>query len=207
MLHELDSGIPEQDELAKQPMRGDFQYLIDTNSEQKLIPVVFYQRQIIKTSRDVVSPDFSSCAGVLIYKERTEDEKSEDSEITFAHLPPRTFPQTGQPSHFKDYTPEFFKKQLGLDNLKGFTVRIIAGLKVPPTELAQSLGKLGAKIEKIEQLPRDMYTALVNSKTKTIVVKGTLERVPFEGERPTYRTDDGVGIVQEKGMESIAFVE
>jgi hypothetical protein len=125
MLHELDGGILQRDELAEQPPRGEFEYLVDTNPEQKTIPVVCYQGQIIKTSRNVVSPDFSSCAGVLIYKESAAHDSSDGNEIIFAHLPPRTFPQSGQASHFKDYTPEFFKNQVGLDSLDGLVYNMV----------------------------------------------------------------------------------
>jgi hypothetical protein len=52
-----------------------------------------------------------------------------------------------------------------------------------------------------------MYTIFVDSKTKSMAIKGLLERMPFDGESPTYRTEEGIGIVQEKEMTGVAFVE
>ncbi|MDP3970933.1 MAG: hypothetical protein Q8P90_04490 [bacterium] len=207
-VRSLEAGMPNAEELAPQPEKGTFQYLEDNNPTNSEIPVKLYERQLVKTSRDAVSPDFSSCAGIMMYK--LDNNGVPEQESIVAHLPPKVYGDMSErPSDFKDYDDKFFSDQLGTTDLTGYQVKIIAGLKISPAQLADTLTKMGATVETVEQLPRDMYTAYFDATSKTIVVRGVSERITdsSRGDRVSYRTDEHKIPITQEDWEAIAIVE
>ena len=148
---------------------------------------------MIRTSRDIESPAFSSCAAIILYREHPDG--TLDNETIFAHLPPKAYGDfSSREPDFKDYTPDFFKKMTGRDSFAGYKAKISAGLRLSPEPIARSLRTMGAVIDSVRQIPMDMYTIRVDAKTKTLVAKGFMEGVTRSDERPTYKTVDGVPI-------------
>lgn len=170
------------DEIAPIPEKGTFQFLEDIKDGVDT-PVQAYERQIVRTNRDVTSPDFSGCATVVLYK--TDSEGKPEQETIFAHLPPKTT------DGFQSYNPSFWQEQTGITDLSEYKAKVVAGLIRSPEEIAHSLQTMGAQVVTMEQIPLEMYRVLVDSRTKSIVAMGELEEVTDNSSEANYRTVDG----------------
>jgi hypothetical protein len=148
-------------------------------------PALVHERQMITTTRDIESDKFSSCAAIVLYKERPDGTPEEAT--TFAHLPPKT-DVTGGASSFESYTPDFLREQFGVTNFEGYKARVSSGINADPEAVTRTLRQLGADVISVEQIPLDMYDVRVDAKTKTIVGMGKPERLAREGWPVTYRT-------------------
>lgn len=196
---ELTAGTRPSEEIAPMPPAGTFAYLEDRNPKEPKNPVRVYERQFVRTTRDVESPAFSSCASVILYRERPDGTPEE--ETVFAHLPPKAYGDSGRDPDFDDYTPDFVRTQTGIDSLVGYKAKVAAGLRMSPEKIAQTLRAMGATVEDVRQIPMDMYTVRLDAKTKTLVAKGLMERVTRPDERVSYKTVDGVPITIEERFE------
>jgi len=201
---ELSGGARPSEEIAPMPETGTFAFLEDRDPKEQENPVRVYERQIVRTTRDVESPAFSSCASVVLYRERPDGTPEE--ETVFAHLPPKAYGDTGRDPDFDDYTPDFVKKQTGMESLSGYKAKVAAGLRLSPEKIAQTLRAMGATVEDVRQIPMDMYTVRLDAKTKTMVAKGHMERVTRPGESATYRTVEGVPITIDQRFEETVSV-
>lgn len=199
-IERIRDGEINAEELAPLPEKGTFQLLNDERDPDRKTPVRIFERQIIRTNRDVTSPDFSGCAAVLLYKEDAEGNPEQES--IFAHLPPQT--ERG----FESYDATFWEKQAQLTDLRGYKAKVIAGLIQSPQEIAHSLEKLGATVVTVEQIPLEMYTVLVDAKTKSMVARGTLEQVADDPSKGYYRTTGGrLPIRKEDSMPGLTYIE
>src|SRR3989338_6163108 len=87
MMRAIGEGIPPHDTLA--PLGREFTSHRDTEPEHPDQPLMAYERQAVQTERDVISPDFSSCAAIVLYP--VEEDGTPRQETVFAHLPPKTY--------------------------------------------------------------------------------------------------------------------
>lgn len=181
-IEQMQSGM-EYDELAPIPPKGEFQQLEDVATAENDIPALIYERQIVRTERNVMSPDFSGCASVLLYREGA-DGRPEKSSI-FAHLPPHT--KTG----FTSYNKNFWLQQAGISDLTGYKAKVVAGLIRSPQEIAFGLQSLGADVVTVDQVPLEMYSVLVDADTKEMVAVGQLEQIAESATESAYKTIDG----------------
>ncbi|MFH1781644.1 MAG: hypothetical protein ABH835_03470 [Patescibacteria group bacterium] len=205
MLERLKEGVPNREEIRPLPEKGTFEYMEDSNPKNPEAPVVCYERQMVKTDRDIVSPDFSSCAGVVLYK--LDDAGKPTQETLFTHLPPMTFGD-GKPSNFDSYTPDFFKEQFGVDNLDGYEAKVFTGLNIPPDKITDTISQMGGNVKTVEQLPRDMYTGLIDAKTKSIALMGNPESPIKLGDMElSYRTQEGKVPIYSTEKQVPAFIE
>lgn len=199
-IDRMRSGHLDAEELAALPEKGIFQLLDDSGEPVREKPVQVYERQIVKTNRDITSPDFSGCATVLLYKETVDG--SPEPESIFAHLPPRT------DNGFETYGPSFWKKQANITDLSGYKAKVVAGLISSPEEIAHGLRQLGAEIVTLEQIPLEMYRVLVDAKTKSIVASGELEAIDDTGRKAYYRTKGGrLNVRKEPDIPGITYIE
>jgi len=205
LADELGAGSRPSEEIAPMPAKGEFAMLDDRDPKEPGNPVRVYQQQIVRTSRDVESPGFSSCAAVVLYRERPDG--TPEDETIFAHLPPKAYGEvSGRDPDFDDYTPDFLKKLTGVESFAGYKARISAGLRLSPERIAVTLRSMGASVEEVRQIPMDMYAIRLDARTKTMVAKGFMERVTRPEERATYKTVEGVPITIDTRFEETVSV-
>lgn len=204
LIAEMNDGTRPSEEIAPMPPKGEFAFLEDRDPKEPGNPVRVYERQIVRTNRDVESPAFSSCASVVLYREGPDG--SPEQETLFAHLPPKAYGDSGRQPDFNDYTPDFLAAKTGLASLVGYKAKVSAGLRLSPDAIARSLRALGADVLDVRRIPMDMYTLRLDAKTKTMVAKGHMERVTRAGESPSYRTVDGVPITIDARFEETVSV-
>ncbi len=205
MMQAIGEGLPPHDTLA--PLNKEFTSHRDTKPEHPDQPLLAYERQAVQTERDVISPDFSSCAAIVLYP--VEEDGTPRQETVFAHLPPKTY-AGGTDADFP-YTTEELQQLLPAD-VRGYHAQIVSGINVSPDDLARAIADLGVAVDSVRQIPMDMYTLMVDARTKQMVARGKMERprdtlsLVLEGQG-SYRTRDGGVSMVIDAQDSTIFID